>query len=44
MWIITAFSKNTRIFEFDTMEEAKETYEKIKGYKILTEVICLYNY
>lgn len=40
MWIITVHSKkNINMFEFDTEKEAKEAYEKIQGYKILTEMV-----
>lgn len=40
MWIITAHSKNDiKMFEFDTEKEAKAAFERIEGYKILTEVI-----
>lgn len=40
MWIITAHLKNSiKMFEFETEKEAKEVYERIKGCKILTEVI-----
>ncbi|CAM3554817.1 hypothetical protein GCM10009865_11250 [Aeromicrobium ponti] len=40
MWIITVHSKNNiKMFEFHTEKEAKETFKKIKGYKILTEVV-----
>jgi hypothetical protein len=27
------------MYEFDTEKEAKEAYEKIRGYKILTEMV-----
>jgi hypothetical protein len=40
MWIITAHSKNSlKMFEFHTKKEANEVFERIQGYKILTEVI-----
>jgi hypothetical protein len=40
VWIITVHSKkNINMFEFDTEKEAKEAYEKIQGYKILTEMV-----
>jgi uncharacterized protein YvpB len=40
VWIITVHSKNNiKMFEFYTEKEAKETFKKIKGCKILTEVI-----
>ncbi|WP_177177406.1 hypothetical protein [Bacillus sp. MUM 116] len=40
MWVITVYSKNNfNMFEFDTKKEAKEAFEKMKGFKILTEVI-----
>ncbi|MDQ6597939.1 hypothetical protein [Bacillus salipaludis] len=40
MWVITVHSKEqTRMFEFDTEREARETFEKIQGNKVLSEVI-----
>ena len=40
MWVITVYSKqNNTMFEFDTEEEARADFEKIKGYKVLTEVV-----
>lgn len=40
MWIITVHSMdNVKMFEFNTQEEAKASYERIQGCKILTEVI-----
>ena len=40
MWVITVYSKeNTKMFEFDTEREARETFEKIQGNKILSEII-----
>jgi len=40
MWVITIHSKKSiKMFEFDTQKEAKEAFERIKGCKILTEVI-----
>ncbi|MDR7002078.1 hypothetical protein [Neobacillus niacini] len=40
MWIITVYEKeNTKMFEFDSEELARETFKKISGCKILTEVI-----
>jgi hypothetical protein len=41
MWIITVYSNsnNTKMFEFDTEIEARESFEKIQGIKILSEVI-----
>ncbi|MCM2532984.1 hypothetical protein NDK43_12020 [Neobacillus pocheonensis] len=45
MWIITAYLKNNfKMFEFDTEKEAKEVFEEIQGYKILTEVIYFDDY
>ncbi|MET3319502.1 hypothetical protein ACFY5J_18630 [Peribacillus butanolivorans] len=45
MWVITVYSRNNyKIFEFDTEKEAKEAFEGIKGYKILTEVIYFNDY
>ncbi|MBO1512609.1 hypothetical protein [Metabacillus bambusae] len=40
MWVITVYSKeNTKMFEFDTEEEAKKAIVSIQGYKILSEVV-----
>jgi hypothetical protein len=40
VWIITVHSKNNmKMFEFCTEKEAKEMFKKIKGCKILTEVV-----
>lgn len=40
MWIITVYSKeNTTMFEFNTEKEARETFKKIQGCKILSEVV-----
>lgn len=40
MWVITVFSKEqTRIFEFDTEREAREAFNEIEGYKILSEIV-----
>jgi hypothetical protein len=40
MWIITVhFKKNTKMFEFDTEKEAKSTFERMQGCKVLTQVI-----
>ncbi len=40
MWIITVYSKeNTTLFEFDTEKEARDTFEKMKGNKVLSEII-----
>ncbi|WP_197089604.1 hypothetical protein [Bacillus sp. SA1-12] len=45
MWIITVhLTNNIKMFEFDNVKEAKEAYERIQGYKILTEVIYYNNY
>lgn len=45
MWIITTHSKNNiKMFEFDTEREAFEAFDKLKGYKILTEVIYFNDY
>ncbi|MEH7544420.1 MULTISPECIES: hypothetical protein [Bacillaceae] len=45
MWIITVHSKNNlKMFEYDTEKEAKEAFEKIKGCKILTEILYLSMY
>ncbi|MGM0878565.1 MAG: hypothetical protein ACQEWV_28705 [Bacillota bacterium] len=40
MWVITVYSKeNITMFEFDTEKEAKETFTKVEGCKILSEVV-----
>ena len=40
MWVITVYSKdNMTMFEFDTEKEAREAFENIPDYKILTEII-----
>ena len=42
MWVITVYSKDNRtMFEFDTEKEAREAFENIPDYKILTEIIYL---
>lgn len=45
VWIISVHSKNNlNMFEFDTEKEAMETFEKIRGCKILTEVVYFNDY
>ncbi|MFK2826686.1 hypothetical protein QYG89_13600 [Bacillus sp. B190/17] len=40
MWVITVHSKsNVKLFEYDTEQEARGAFEKMAGYKILTEVV-----
>ncbi len=40
MWVITLFSKeDTAQFEFETKQEAQKALTKMKGYKILSEVV-----
>lgn len=40
MWVITVHSKNNfKIYEFDSEKEAKDTFRRMQGSKILTEVI-----
>ncbi|MBY0096121.1 hypothetical protein [Mesobacillus maritimus] len=40
MWVITVYAKNDiQMFEFDNLEEAQESFKKIKGNKVLSEVI-----
>jgi hypothetical protein len=40
MWIITVYSKeNTKMFEFNTEIEARETFKSIGGSKILSHVV-----
>jgi hypothetical protein len=43
MWVITVFSNGDQItmYEFDTEIEARESFENIPGYKILTEMVDL---
>jgi hypothetical protein len=44
MWIITVHSKYTiKMFEFDTEQEAKSTFERMQGCKFLTEVIYFHD-
>ena len=43
MWVIIVYSKDNRTrFEFDTEKEAREAFENIPDYKILTEIIYLH--
>lgn len=40
MWIITVHSKNkVQMFEFETQEEAKATFQRLEGHKFLSQVI-----
>jgi len=40
MWVITVYAKNdVHMFEFENQEEAKESFQKMKGNKVLSEVI-----
>ena len=40
MWVITVYlEKSIQMFEFDNQEEARVTYNSIKGCKFLSEVI-----
>ncbi|MCM3587309.1 hypothetical protein M3182_16350 [Mesobacillus maritimus] len=40
MWVITVYTKNDiQMYEFENQEEAKETFKKLKGNKVLSEVI-----
>ena len=40
MWVITVHLKEeTKMYEFETEKEAREVFEKIRGCKILSEVI-----
>ena len=41
MWIITVYSKKQRIimYEFNSEKEAREEFENLQGYKILSEII-----
>ncbi|MEH6907666.1 hypothetical protein [Neobacillus drentensis] len=43
MWVITVFSDGrcSKIYEYDTENEAREAYNTIHGYKILTEMVYL---
>jgi hypothetical protein len=46
MWVITVYSEknNTTMFEFAEEKEAREAFDKIKDYKILSEVVYLSDY
>ncbi|NHC41593.1 hypothetical protein G6549_16685 [Bacillus sp. MM2020_1] len=41
MWVMTIYSKGNEItmFEFNTEKEAREAFKKVRGCKILSEVI-----
>ncbi|MBN8251362.1 hypothetical protein LZP85_08145 [Priestia flexa] len=40
MWIITVYAKDeTRMFEYDTENQAREAFSKLKGCKVLSEVV-----
>ena len=41
MWNITVFKKgkSVRMYEFNTEKEAKNFFESIQGYKILTHIV-----
>lgn len=40
MWILTAYSKDAMtMFEFEDETEAKESYKRIKGTKILSHIV-----
>lgn len=41
MWVITVYSpeNSTAMFEFDNEKEAREAFGKMKGRKILSEVV-----
>ncbi|WP_169907527.1 hypothetical protein [Priestia abyssalis] len=41
MWVITLYStdNDTTMFEFDSEKEAREAFGKMKGCKILSEVV-----
>ncbi|NHC38903.1 hypothetical protein G6549_02920 [Bacillus sp. MM2020_1] len=43
MWVITVFSDGrcSKIYEYDTENEAREAFNTIHGYKILTEMVYL---
>ncbi|WP_223588049.1 hypothetical protein [Neobacillus bataviensis] len=44
MWIITLYSDlNITLFEMETEEEAREAFKKMKGCKILSEIVY-FNY
>lgn len=42
MWVITVFldENTTTMYEFETEEEARNALKKIKGCKILSEIVC----
>lgn len=40
MWVLTAYEGNAiTMFEFDNEKEARESFKKYKGTKILSQVI-----
>ncbi|KKB33298.1 hypothetical protein [Bacillus thermotolerans] len=40
MWIVTVYSgKNMTMYEFDKEKEARETYAKLQGYKIISQMV-----
>ena len=41
MWVITLYSTDnkTTMFEFDSEKEAREVFGKMKGCKILSEIV-----
>ncbi|MDR7001908.1 hypothetical protein [Neobacillus niacini] len=40
MWVITLYLKeNITMFEYENEKEAKEAFKKIKGNKILSEIV-----
>jgi hypothetical protein len=40
VWVITIFSnEDIKMYEFNTEKEARETFGKIKGHKILSEIV-----
>lgn len=40
MWIITLYSNSSiTMFEYGTQEEAREAFDNLKGFKILSEIV-----
>lgn len=40
VWVITIFlNENMKMYEFNTEKEAREAFRKIKGDKILSEIV-----
>ncbi|WP_197089579.1 hypothetical protein [Bacillus sp. SA1-12] len=45
MWVITTFfNKKMKMYEFNTEREAREVFSRIKGGKILSEIVYFNDY